>query len=105
MTHRATTPGRFDAAARLGPTRTGGPNCSSRGASRAPTTRTARFIRWPVDCSAPAPPPRCSQRLSSGRAGTTNVFVVDVSWDCMHDEPEPFSLSLYLTFDLGPEDA
>ncbi|MFV2172946.1 hypothetical protein ACFHW2_23075 [Actinomadura sp. LOL_016] len=33
-----------------------------------------------------------------------NVFVVDVSWDYMHDEPEPFSLSLYLTFELEPED-
>jgi len=27
-----------------------------------------------------------------------DVFVVDVSWDWMHDEPEPFVLSLYFSF-------
>lgn len=27
------------------------------------------------------------------------VFVVDVSWDWMHDEPEPFVLSVYFTFE------
>ncbi|MFD7894113.1 hypothetical protein ACFV0C_08585 [Streptomyces sp. NPDC059568] len=33
------------------------------------------------------------------------VFLVDVSWDFMHDEDEPCTLSVYFTFELDPEDA
>ncbi|GAA1652685.1 hypothetical protein [Actinoplanes couchii] len=30
------------------------------------------------------------------------VFLVDVSWNWMHDEPEPFMLSVYFTFEPTP---
>ncbi|MFM9590237.1 hypothetical protein ACKI1J_14155 [Streptomyces scabiei] len=32
------------------------------------------------------------------------VFLVDVSWDFLHDEDEPYVLSVYFTFELDPED-
>ncbi|GAA1016301.1 hypothetical protein Aple_020650 [Acrocarpospora pleiomorpha] len=43
-----------------------------------------------------------------GKAGQwveeNDVFLVDVSWDFMHDEPEPYVLSIYFTFELNAED-
>jgi hypothetical protein len=36
--------------------------------------------------------------------GEHNVFLVDVSWDFAHDEDEPYTLSIYFTFELDPED-
>ena len=33
-----------------------------------------------------------------------DVFLVDVSWDFMHDEDEPFVLSVYFVFEAAPED-
>jgi hypothetical protein len=32
-----------------------------------------------------------------------NVFLVDVSWDHLQDEPEPILLSIYFGFDDQPE--
>ncbi|MDX3852741.1 hypothetical protein [Streptomyces sp. AK02-01A] len=32
------------------------------------------------------------------------VFLVDVSWDFAHDEDRPYTLSIYFTFELEPED-
>jgi hypothetical protein len=32
-----------------------------------------------------------------------NVFPVDVSWNWAHDEPEPFTLAVYFTFERDPE--
>lgn len=32
------------------------------------------------------------------------VFLVSVSWDHLHDEDEPYVLSIYFTFELEPED-
>jgi hypothetical protein len=32
-----------------------------------------------------------------------NVFLVDVSWNWAHDEPEPFTLAVYFTFERVPE--
>lgn len=32
-----------------------------------------------------------------------NVFLVDVSWNWAHDEPEPFTLAVYFTFERDPE--
>jgi hypothetical protein len=32
-----------------------------------------------------------------------NVFLVDVSWNWAHDEPEPFILAVYFTFERDPE--
>jgi hypothetical protein len=29
---------------------------------------------------------------------------MDVSWDWMHDEPEPFVLSVYFTFEADPDE-
>ncbi|MGP3977963.1 hypothetical protein ACTWQF_28890 [Streptomyces sp. 8N114] len=37
--------------------------------------------------------------------GDHNVFLVDVSWDYFHDEDEPYTLSIYFTFELEPEDS
>ena len=37
--------------------------------------------------------------------GGTRVFLVDVSWDFAHDEDEPYTLSVYFTFELDPDDA
>ena len=34
-----------------------------------------------------------------------DVFLVDVSWNWRHDEPEPFLLAVYFTFELDPETA
>jgi hypothetical protein len=34
-----------------------------------------------------------------------NVFLVDVSWDYTYDEAEPYTLSIYFTFELDPEAA
>lgn len=34
-----------------------------------------------------------------------NVRVADVSWDLMHDEAEPFVLSVYFTFEIEPDGA
>ena len=31
--------------------------------------------------------------------GTHNVFLVDVSWGHLHDEPEPYYLTIYFTFE------
>jgi hypothetical protein len=36
--------------------------------------------------------------------GEHEVFLVDVSWDFLHDEDEPYTLSIYFTFELEPED-
>ncbi|MFI6765163.1 hypothetical protein [Streptomyces sp. NPDC050355] len=33
------------------------------------------------------------------------VFLVDVSWDFALDEDEPYTLSIYFTFELDPEDS
>ena len=35
--------------------------------------------------------------------GEHEVFLVDASWDFVHDEDEPYTLSIYCTFELGPE--
>ncbi|WP_329174660.1 hypothetical protein [Streptomyces sp. NBC_01477] len=32
------------------------------------------------------------------------IFLVDVSWDFLHDEDEPYSLRIYFTFEFDPED-
>jgi hypothetical protein len=32
-----------------------------------------------------------------------NVFLVDVSWDCLQHEPEPILLSIYFVFADEPE--
>ena len=37
-------------------------------------------------------------------AGEQHVFLVDVSWNWSHDEPEPFMLSVYFTFELDDEE-
>jgi hypothetical protein len=37
--------------------------------------------------------------------GQHKVFLVDLSWDFMHDEDEPYTLSIYFMFELEPEDA
>ncbi|MEV7870976.1 hypothetical protein AB0P17_33870 [Streptomyces sp. NPDC088124] len=37
--------------------------------------------------------------------GEQKVFLVDVSWDFAYDEDEPYTLSIYFTFELDPEDA
>ncbi|MET7621769.1 hypothetical protein [Streptomyces sp. NPDC005408] len=34
--------------------------------------------------------------------GEQKVFLVDVSWDFAHDEDEPYTLSIYFTFELEP---
>ena len=36
--------------------------------------------------------------------GDNKVFLADVSWDFFHDEDQPYVLSVYFTFELGPED-
>ncbi|BEL04143.1 hypothetical protein Q0Z83_023340 [Actinoplanes sichuanensis] len=33
------------------------------------------------------------------------IFVVDVSWNRMHDEPEPYVLSVYFTFEPEPAES
>ncbi|MEW2401045.1 hypothetical protein [Streptomyces sp. NPDC046862] len=37
--------------------------------------------------------------------GEHDVFLVDVSWDYAHDEDQPYTLSIYFTFEQGPEDS
>ncbi|MFC8664242.1 MULTISPECIES: hypothetical protein [Streptomyces] len=37
--------------------------------------------------------------------GENQVFLLDVSWDFAYDEDEPYTLSIYFTFELEPEDA
>ncbi|MEU2719933.1 hypothetical protein ACFW4X_09670 [Streptomyces smyrnaeus] len=37
--------------------------------------------------------------------GEQDVFLVDVSWDYLHDEDEPYWLTIYFRFELDPEDA
>ncbi|MEV0936639.1 hypothetical protein [Streptomyces phaeochromogenes] len=37
--------------------------------------------------------------------GENQVFLIDVSWDFAYDEDEPYTLSVYFTFELDPEDA
>lgn len=35
--------------------------------------------------------------------GAHDVFLVDVSWAHAHDEPEPYVLSIYFTFEESPD--
>jgi hypothetical protein len=37
--------------------------------------------------------------------GENQVFLLDVSWDFAYDEDEPYTLSIYFTFELEPEEA
>jgi hypothetical protein len=32
-----------------------------------------------------------------------NVFLVDVAWNCAYNEPEPFTLAVYFTFERDDE--
>ncbi|WP_314178421.1 hypothetical protein [Streptomyces winkii] len=36
--------------------------------------------------------------------GGHDVFLVDVSWDYAYDEDEPYTLSIYFTFELEPDE-
>ncbi|MEU6216343.1 hypothetical protein ABZ845_02295 [Streptomyces sp. NPDC047022] len=42
---------------------------------------------------------------ASGWVREQKVRLVDVSWDCLHGEDEPYCLSIYFTFEADPEDA
>jgi len=39
------------------------------------------------------------------RSNPNEVFLLDVSWDFAYDEDEPYTLSIYFTFELEPGDA
>jgi hypothetical protein len=36
--------------------------------------------------------------------GEHDVTIVDVSWNWAHDEPEPFTLAVYFTFEYNPHE-
>jgi hypothetical protein len=62
-----------------------------------------------VPCSAgvrflPGLKPGVSTEESDEWVGEHEVFLVDVSWDFAHDEDEPYTLSIYFTFELDAED-
>jgi hypothetical protein len=56
-----------------------------------------RSARLPVGCSPPVP---AEVFAKAGRwISEHRVFLADVSWNWAHEEPEPFILSVYFTFE------